>query len=361
MIPWPVNPKNKKYEKWYNDLILKSKNRTLIGYTEKHHIIPRSFGGSNNKDNVAILTAREHYIAHLILWKMKFPDPYNGKMAMAFKTFFGRTFTSSRIKHHNYNLSNNKVYEKVKIESSRYQSENFSGKNATWYGRKHTAESKKLIGEKSKLKVFKTGPDNPQWGKKMPPEFGKKISDSIKEKWKDQEWRATQIEIRKEVSKRPETKEKLSKRNKERWDAMDADTRQTALDKSLLKAIEYRRGKTWEEIYSPKQIERIRSSIVNRTLTDDAKERIKAGSKKGCRAAMPEHVKKQVSERFKGRTDIVGEKNGMYGKKHSEESIAKMKESIQNRPIIECPHCGKQSKAKSQMVRWHFENCRGKK
>lgn len=44
--------------------------RTLEGYTEKHHIIPRCLGGSNEQINIAVLTAREHYIAHLLLTKM---------------------------------------------------------------------------------------------------------------------------------------------------------------------------------------------------------------------------------------------------------------------------------------------------
>lgn len=41
----------------------------FTGYTENHHIIPKSFGGSNNKDNLIKLSARHHYIAHLLLAK----------------------------------------------------------------------------------------------------------------------------------------------------------------------------------------------------------------------------------------------------------------------------------------------------
>ena len=46
-------------------------------YCEKHHIIPKSEGGTDEQDNLVNLTAREHYIAHLLLmkiyndWKMK--------------------------------------------------------------------------------------------------------------------------------------------------------------------------------------------------------------------------------------------------------------------------------------------------
>ena len=36
-------------------------------YYEKHHIIPRSEGGSNKKDNLVDLPIRHHHLAHLCL------------------------------------------------------------------------------------------------------------------------------------------------------------------------------------------------------------------------------------------------------------------------------------------------------
>lgn len=39
-------------------------------YVEKHHIIPRSLNGNNKKENLVKLTAREHFICHLLLTKM---------------------------------------------------------------------------------------------------------------------------------------------------------------------------------------------------------------------------------------------------------------------------------------------------
>jgi ribosomal protein S17E len=53
----------------YITFINKCKLIGFSGYTEKHHIIPRSLGGENNTDNIIILAARYHYIAHLILAK----------------------------------------------------------------------------------------------------------------------------------------------------------------------------------------------------------------------------------------------------------------------------------------------------
>lgn len=63
--------KNNKYTIWYHNII---RNATLRGkideYTERHHIIPKCFGGSNNSKNLVILTAREHFICHRLLIKM---------------------------------------------------------------------------------------------------------------------------------------------------------------------------------------------------------------------------------------------------------------------------------------------------
>jgi hypothetical protein len=45
---------NNKYTKWYYSLISKRKISIPLGYSEKHHIEPRSLGGSNHKDNLEL-------------------------------------------------------------------------------------------------------------------------------------------------------------------------------------------------------------------------------------------------------------------------------------------------------------------
>jgi hypothetical protein len=60
-----------KYTTWYNSIIDRAKTRSsLPGYKEKHHIIPKSLGGSNLKTNIVALTAREHVVCHILLTKM---------------------------------------------------------------------------------------------------------------------------------------------------------------------------------------------------------------------------------------------------------------------------------------------------
>lgn len=57
--------------KTYWNLIIKAKQRqTADGYFEKHHVIPKSEGGSDEPDNLVKLTLREHYVAHLLLAKI---------------------------------------------------------------------------------------------------------------------------------------------------------------------------------------------------------------------------------------------------------------------------------------------------
>jgi hypothetical protein len=90
-----------KYNIWYNSLIDQARNRSWTKnsapcYTESHHIIPKSLGGSNSKENLVLLTAREHYIAHLLL--CKFGDSnQKSKMIWAMQRFLtsNKTVSSS--------------------------------------------------------------------------------------------------------------------------------------------------------------------------------------------------------------------------------------------------------------------------
>lgn len=58
------------YVNIYQSLINKAKQRTIEGYSESHHVVPKCMGGSDNPDNLVRLTPEEHYVAHLLLVKM---------------------------------------------------------------------------------------------------------------------------------------------------------------------------------------------------------------------------------------------------------------------------------------------------
>lgn len=68
------------YLRHYNLLIQRAHNRSLVGYTEKHHIVPKCLGGSDAADNIIILSAREHFVGHLLLMQAY---PCNRKLVYA--------------------------------------------------------------------------------------------------------------------------------------------------------------------------------------------------------------------------------------------------------------------------------------
>jgi hypothetical protein len=59
-----------KYETWYYEITERARTRSIDSYVERHHIHPRSLGGSDDKDNLVNLTAREHFICHWLLTKI---------------------------------------------------------------------------------------------------------------------------------------------------------------------------------------------------------------------------------------------------------------------------------------------------
>lgn len=70
------------YQKIYDQIIDRARDRELYCYKEKHHVTPKCLGGSNTKDNLVELTAREHFICHWLLCRIY---PQDRKLAKAFK------------------------------------------------------------------------------------------------------------------------------------------------------------------------------------------------------------------------------------------------------------------------------------
>ena len=127
------------YLKAYCNLIRKAENRIAPeGYTEKHHIFPKSIYGNNNK--VVVLTAREHYISHALLEKALIKrygvnDNRTKKMITAF-------WCMNNQKTKNEYL-NSYFYEASKIRYIDSQK-----------GKKISEEQKKKISEALKNRIF---------------------------------------------------------------------------------------------------------------------------------------------------------------------------------------------------------------
>lgn len=60
-----------KYKRWYDAIVSNAQLRsTPLSYSEKHHIIPKSIGGQDRKNNLVHLSGREHFICHWLLIKI---------------------------------------------------------------------------------------------------------------------------------------------------------------------------------------------------------------------------------------------------------------------------------------------------
>ena len=158
-----------KYHRYYYSLCssrkllgrIKSKNE----YFERHHIIPKSLGGSDDEENLVLLTAREHFIAHLLLTKItKGSD--NRKMQFAF--YFMANTNGLKI--------NSKIYESTKKKVSEIRSKYFNGENSGMYGKTHSEKTKKLFSEQRR------GKNNPNYNKPMSDKQKEKISKANKGK-----------------------------------------------------------------------------------------------------------------------------------------------------------------------------------
>jgi hypothetical protein len=94
---------NNKYKKWHDSIIDRAKNRVLSCYVERHHVIPKSCGGSDDKSNLVKLTAKEHFIVHLLLTKI-LKGNNKAKMILAFnfmcdlRKINSRLFNNLRLK-----------------------------------------------------------------------------------------------------------------------------------------------------------------------------------------------------------------------------------------------------------------------
>lgn len=142
-----------KYTTCYLAIVGRAKTETRKKHTgiyyESHHIIPRSCGGDNSKNNLVLLTAKEHYICHLLLVKMT-TGQNRYKMANAFM------YMSGRNKHAGKILYASRSYETMKNAYSKFlrrpgmqkEKHPFYGKTSPFAGKTHSSEVRAKMSEK---------------------------------------------------------------------------------------------------------------------------------------------------------------------------------------------------------------------
>ena len=303
-------PHNPHYLERYINFIegCKQKNIDIEGYVERHHICPKSLFPeyekfSEHSWNGIHLTARQHFIAHWILWKA-LPK---SNIFFAFWSMCNGWNTKNKKQK-----ISSKIYEKLKTDFSAQISIRHSGKNNPMYGKKHSPETIQKLKEKHhrlsgkdhscygkhhteetrrKMSVSQSGKNNGMYGKHHTEEAKQKIST----------FRLTYI-----ISE--ETKKKMS---------------------------ESHTGKTLSEDHKQK----IRNSNIGQKRSEESKQKMR-DSRKGI--VFSEEHKKNLSIATKGENnpmygaDRSGENNPMYGKKGKNNPNFGKKRL---RKI--CPHCGK--------------------
>jgi hypothetical protein len=96
-----------KYSKTYQRIIDKAISRNftsrnqakiVLGYVEKHHIIPKCIGGSEEKSNLVYVTAKEHFVCHHLLTKMFDDVEIARKMRFAMNKMARKSLNQQRIR-----------------------------------------------------------------------------------------------------------------------------------------------------------------------------------------------------------------------------------------------------------------------
>jgi len=179
------------YKKIYDALVERARNRTNTGYVEKHHITPRCLQGTDDASNVVSLTAREHYVAHLLLIKIY---PGNHKL------IYAAALMCSDV-HNNGQRIGNRLYEWLKTRRSGAMSELHKGKTVSEETRQKLREKNrnyrpteearrkqsvaqmgKITSEETKAKISAANMGGKtRTGQKSSEEHKRRISEALKE------------------------------------------------------------------------------------------------------------------------------------------------------------------------------------
>jgi len=94
-----------------NDYLSRLKLKKHGMYFEKHHVLPRSLGGKNIASNIVLLTGREHFICHWLLFKM-----FNKGTIERSKMLFALWCMKSIERGHTGRYINARTYEYIRAE-----------------------------------------------------------------------------------------------------------------------------------------------------------------------------------------------------------------------------------------------------
>ena len=165
-----------KYNRWYNTITERARDRVLNGYTERHHIIPKSLNGTDDKNNLVNLTAREHFICHWLLTKM-YTGEAKAKMIYALN---GMKRSNTFAQRYETKITA-RVYENLKKEFSAIHSTTMKGREPWNRGIPITEEQR----EKNRIAATGKKRSAEAIAKTVAKQTGQKRSQETKDKIRD--------------------------------------------------------------------------------------------------------------------------------------------------------------------------------
>ena len=160
-----------KYTTWYTAITDRARTRKLEGYTERHHVIPKSLNGTDDKDNLVDLTAREHFICHWLLTKM-----YTGEAKSKMIYALNGMKRNSKFTQRYETPVTSRVYENLKKEFSIVHSATMKGRDPWNRGIPITEEQR----EKNRIAATGKKRSAEAIAKAVAKQLGQKRSDETK-------------------------------------------------------------------------------------------------------------------------------------------------------------------------------------
>lgn len=153
-----MNPLECKYTKWYYNIINNCKATPPKDcYTEIHHIKPKSIGGCNTTENLVKLTAKQHFVCHLLLTKMF--EPGTKEYFKMIHAFCMMSWNTASKKMYRYT---SRIYMNERQIFSSYLSDKYVGTgnkqyNTIWIYNDELRECKKISKNNSIPRGWKKG------------------------------------------------------------------------------------------------------------------------------------------------------------------------------------------------------------
>jgi hypothetical protein len=131
------------YQKIYDQIVERAQKENRFKgkgiYFESHHIIPKCLGGSNERENLILLTAREHFLCHWLLTRIY---SENAKLIYAFWAMCNQT---NNRKQSRYKPSSH-IYQESKEKFSLLHSNTLRGQKR----KPRSIETRNLISNRLK-------------------------------------------------------------------------------------------------------------------------------------------------------------------------------------------------------------------